>query len=196
MKIYFIRHGQTDWNKQGKMQGSTDIPLNETGLSQAADVAGSLVANDVQFKKILSSPLSRAAKTAEIIGQKLDLGVEHFEELKEFYFGEWEGAFSQDLKDKDLAGFNHWLENAFLVTPPGGESITDVQDRLKVFLGKSGLLEHKADIAVVAHQGTLVALKALITGANTADELLRYKQANNEYDVMDLEDLELERFQI
>ncbi len=196
MKIYFIRHGQTDWNKQGKMQGSTDIALNETGLEQAANVASSLVSNNAEFKKIFSSPLSRASKTAEIIGQKLDLGVEHLEELKEFYFGEWEGAYSQDLKDNDLSGFNNWLENAFLITPPGGESLKDVQDRLKVFLGKSGLLEFKTDIAVVAHQGTLVALKALITGANTADLLLRYKQANNEYDVMDLDDLELERFEI
>ena len=136
MDLYFIRHGQTDWNKQGRMQGSTDIPLNEVGLKQAQEVAGALLEKGLQFNKILSSPLSRALKTAEIINYKMNTTLEVHPQLKEFNFGKWEGQFSKDLKIENLELFNHWLNNGFLVTPPGGDSLGDIQTRLKTFFKK------------------------------------------------------------
>ncbi len=73
MKIYLIRHGQTDWNVQGKFQGREDIPLNEKGIEQAK-VCGSVLQGSAQFDAVISSPLSRAKKTAEIIAEYVSVG--------------------------------------------------------------------------------------------------------------------------
>lgn len=89
MDIYLIRHGETDWNKEKKLQGVTDIPLNAYGIELAEKTAEGL--KDVPFDRIYTSPLIRAKKTAEIIrgNRPIDLVVK--EELKEISFGDYEG---------------------------------------------------------------------------------------------------------
>ncbi|WP_237233102.1 histidine phosphatase family protein [Rothia nasisuis] len=90
--IMLIRHGQTDWNKNHLMQGSSDIPLNETGRAQAHQTADSLKARGLEFDVIVSSPLSRAKETADIIGAAFGLTVgATYEGLIERGYGEAEG---------------------------------------------------------------------------------------------------------
>ena len=73
MKLYVVRHGQTDWNVQHKLQGSVDIPLNSTGLKQAQELSTKIETLD--FNLIISSPLSRALETAKIINQKKNVPI-------------------------------------------------------------------------------------------------------------------------
>lgn len=88
--IALIRHGETDWNAQMRIQGRTDIPLNETGIEQAQRVAQSLLTLD--WHRVCTSPLSRAARTAEIIAEQLALAeLEVREDLIERFFGAAEG---------------------------------------------------------------------------------------------------------
>ena len=75
MKIYLIRHGQTDWNLQGRFQGREDIALNENGILQAKDCGEAILGES--FKAIITSPLSRAKRTAEIIADRISVSVEH-----------------------------------------------------------------------------------------------------------------------
>ena len=89
MKLYLIRHGQNDWNLEGKIQGRTDIPLNKTGLEQAAMLAKGMEHRPVT--RIFSSPLKRALQTAQIIGESRKAPVEIVEDLQEVDFGRWEG---------------------------------------------------------------------------------------------------------
>lgn len=91
--LLLIRHGQTDWNKAGKMQGQVDIPLNERGREQAHETGAKLKAEGYQFDVLVSSPLSRAFETAQIIGSYLGLTVEKtYDNLVERAYGEAEGA--------------------------------------------------------------------------------------------------------
>ena len=89
MRIYLIRHGQTDWNVEGKVQGSTDIPLNETGRRQAACLAKGMAGRPVV--QIFSSRLKRAFETARTVGESQNVRVETGEGLEEISFGVWEG---------------------------------------------------------------------------------------------------------
>ncbi len=98
--ILLIRHGQTDWNKQGLMQGSSDIPLNDTGRKQARETAAALKAQKLAFDVVVSSPLSRAYETAQIIGQAFGLEVAAtYPGLIERGYGEAEGLdISQEAR--------------------------------------------------------------------------------------------------
>ena len=118
MRIGLIRHGETDWNAQGLLQGSTDIPLNERGLEQARDAAGLL--RGAGWDRILSSPLGRARHTAEIISEAAGLGpVGVVPELIERSFGVLEGSSYWQADGSRLP-----LDHASV------ESIDSVQERV------------------------------------------------------------------
>ena len=89
-RLYLVRHGQTDWNLAGKLQGQTDIPLNETGRQQAKQ-AKKLLGN-LSFDAVYSSPLSRAVETAQLISGHSTLQIITDERIKEIAFGQWEGC--------------------------------------------------------------------------------------------------------
>ena len=100
MKIYLIRHGETDWNRKGLLQGKQDIPLNENGIALAKKTAEGMKRAGISFDKIYSSPLLRAYETAEILSEYLTTGavkVVADERLKEMDFKEHEGQIYQGL---------------------------------------------------------------------------------------------------
>lgn len=110
--FYYIRHGQTDWNVEGRFQGNMDIPLNETGIAQA-HAAKSILAN-LPITHIYSSPLQRARVTADIANEALGLGITDISDLMEVNFGVMEG------KLRPSGGFSDgWRTGA---TPDKAES--------------------------------------------------------------------------
>ena len=94
--FYFLRHGETDWNVQGRMQGHTDIPLNATGEAQAIRAAQALVGLGVT--RLISSPLLRARRTAEVAAEALQLPLTFDETLKERTFGSFEGQITAEVR--------------------------------------------------------------------------------------------------
>ena len=133
MKIYFIRHGETQWNRMHKLQGRSDIPLNDAGLAGARIASRALL--DVPFDLALSSPLARAYKTAEIIAEPHGLTPHRVDLLKEMSFGTFEGTELEtenpdpSLEEKRQA-LRHWFEHpSGTVRLPEGENVRDVKDR-------------------------------------------------------------------
>ncbi|MBN9606265.1 MAG: histidine phosphatase family protein [Actinomycetales bacterium] len=117
MSVALIRHGQTDWNLQGLLQGSSDVPLNATGRQQARDAVGML--RSVPWDVVVSSPLARARETAAIIAEELDVPLgEAYDDLVERDYGELEGTSSS-------AAIRRWPDRAY----PGAESIDAVVAR-------------------------------------------------------------------
>jgi probable phosphoglycerate mutase len=98
-KIYLVRHGQTNWNVEEKIQGQIDIPLNETGRAQALALKDRL--KNVQFAACFSSDLSRAYETAEILVEGRGLEIIREERLRERSYGEWEGLTLSLYKKMD-----------------------------------------------------------------------------------------------
>lgn len=88
--IYFVRHGETDYNLEGIVQGQLDIPLNNKGIHQAHELKNKLKVLDIDV--IFSSPLLRAKQTAQIIHENLNVEIKYDERLKEFFAGNMQGT--------------------------------------------------------------------------------------------------------
>ncbi len=142
--VALIRHGQTDWNRDGLLQGVSDIPLNAVGRDQALAAARKLVGSD--WNVVVSSPLARARETAQIIAGELGLGVAGtYAELMERDYGTLEGTPSADA-------IKQWPSRDY----PGAESLADVAARGRAALTR--IREDLGDLAsplIVAH-GTLI----------------------------------------
>ena len=107
MKILYVRHGETDWNKECKVQGRTDNPLNDKGIEQAKETAEKLKNEKIDI--IISSPLTRAFQTAEIINWNHKKNIETNDKFIEVYFGDWEG---QTSKGNEFEFVRYYMENA------------------------------------------------------------------------------------
>ena len=150
MKIYLVRHGETDWNQAGLLQGQTDIALNVQGLEQAHEAAERL--KEVPFEIAFCSPLIRAKRTAEtIIGdRKITLTAD--ERLRELNFGPWEGVDIQTIKD---AASQPFTNPGSYIPPEGAESFAQLYKRSGEFVDQVLLpLEGTYEtVLVVAHGG-------------------------------------------
>lgn len=143
MTLAFIRHGQTDWNREDKLQGSSDIPLNAEGRGQAHQAAGILA--DGSWQVVVSSPLTRARETARIIAS--DLGLElgpSYPALVERDYGPLEGQSSSET-------IARWPNRDY----PGAESLDSVVSRGLAGLAKVADDFRDTDVVIVAH-GTII----------------------------------------
>jgi broad specificity phosphatase PhoE len=132
IKIYLFRHGETDFNKEGRIQCHTDIELNQTGLRQAVENADKLKNKDIEH--IYSSPLKRAKKTADVLAKEINVGVEEHKGLMEMYGGELEGKFKTEIinilgKD-NYEIFSHTRNEGMDISYPGGETKKQIRDRI------------------------------------------------------------------
>ena len=148
-KIYLIRHGETEWNKIGKLQGSSDIMLLPEGIQQAH-----LLAEHAPFHAvdaIYSSDLSRAVMTAEILAEKFGLPVIKERGLRETSFGDWEGQFLSELAIENPAGFEYFFTKPDKVQPPNGETFLESQARIMNALDEIIADNEDKNIIVVSH---------------------------------------------
>lgn len=166
MELYFIRHGETDYNKAKRIQGHCDIPLNEYGRELARITAGGL--EEIPFDVAFTSPLVRARETAEIIVGNRDINIIEDARIKEIGFGEYEGLCSgrkgYNIPD-DKKFWNFFFDTENYQVPKGGESFEEVIERTGEFL--SELIHNKeyADSTVlVSTHGC--ALKALLSNVS------------------------------
>jgi len=141
--FYYIRHGQTDWNVEGRFQGGMDIPLNETGITQALSVKTLLA--DLPITHIYSSPLKRARVTADIANEALNLPITEINGLMECSFGVLEGT----LRTASAAAANHSDDWKNGITPENAETYADFTKR--VFAAVNTVLEQNGTPLIVAH---------------------------------------------
>jgi probable phosphoglycerate mutase len=156
--IYYIRHGETDWNVAGRLQGRRDIALNARGRAQAAhcgEVLRDLFGRDKRKPETLdyvSSPLKRASETMEAVRAALGLPAQGYrsdERLAEIAFGAWEGFTIAQLHERDPARIAQREHDKWHFVPPGGESYEMVAARMRAWY--AGLAR---DTVVTAHGGT------------------------------------------
>lgn len=126
-ELWLVRHGQTDWNVEGRYQGQADMPLNEIGVKQARDLAERL--RDVNYAAIFSSDLQRASSTARILAGDKEVKIDP--RLREIHQGEWEGQLFSVIRQRYADYFTQRKENPLQSRPPGGESLQEVADRVK-----------------------------------------------------------------
>lgn len=156
--LLMIRHGETQWNTDGRVQGFTDIPLSERGRAQ---VAGWRVPDEFRDWRWTASPLARARETALLLGApEAELHIEP--RLKEMHWGAWEGVTMADLA-ADMAMIRDARQRGGLdFRAPGGESARDVCERLQPWLAR--IAREGLPTIAVAHKGVVRAVYAMATG--------------------------------
>ena len=150
MKFVIIRHCETDWNAQKRLQGHTDIPLNERGREKARQLGRALI--NLGITRIVSSDLLRARETAEIVSESICRSVEFDRRLREWNFGSIEGMTREEFKQRYGLVWGEW---AFDFRPFGGESSADVIRRIESFLTDMRLLGDDETCLVVGHGSSL-----------------------------------------
>lgn len=164
MKIYFARHGQTDWNTLRKVQGTTDIPLNENGIAQAHLLCKNLEENEISFEKIYTSYQARAVKTAQIVDEHFHTGYEIVKGLEEMNLGLFEGHTWDEILSLYSEEHKQWLLNKRYNRSPGGESYQMVMERL--FKALDYILEQHdpssdKNLLIISHGAVIMTLLAM-----------------------------------
>jgi broad specificity phosphatase PhoE len=125
--LYLIRHGETDWNTEGRWQGQADVPLNQKGLDQAKTIAKNL--RSLDLKSIVSSDLARASQTANFLALEKGLDVNLDSRLREIHMGSWQGLLISEIQIRYADEYKKRQENPWEFAPPGGETALQVQNR-------------------------------------------------------------------
>ena len=154
-RILAIRHGETAWNVDTRIQGHLDIPLNETGLQQARWLAQTLAGRD-ELHAIYASDLSRAHLTAQTIANTAGLSVTAHPGLRERSFGDFQGRTFAEIEVELPDDAHHWRKRTPEWTPPGaGESLIALRERVLATVDELASRHVGQQIALVAHGGVM-----------------------------------------
>jgi broad specificity phosphatase PhoE len=148
--LVLIRHGQTDWNVEGRWQGQADPPLNERGREQARHAAQ--YQRQFGFAALYSSDLCRAMETAHIIGVEMGLAVIPEPRLREINLGKWQGMLSADIEAQYPDEFRRWHASPLTAHPPDGEDVPALAARVLEAVNEIIARHPKRRVGVVAHE--------------------------------------------
>ncbi|MEN6409338.1 MAG: alpha-ribazole phosphatase [Anaerolineaceae bacterium] len=159
LTLLLVRHGQTVWNRMQRFQGQSDVPLDETGMSQIEKVASRLAHETLDV--VYTSDLSRAQATARAIAGYHTCPVIIDPRLRELSFGEWEGLTYAEIASRFPERLTVWERDPFRNAPPGGETVAQLADRVGAVLRDLRSRHASQTVVIAAHGGPLQTLICL-----------------------------------
>lgn len=180
--IYYIRHGQTDWNAEQRYQGQRDIPLNETGREQAKQNGRKLaeLLGAAKGYVFISSPLWRARETMEIIRGEMGLDPSTYEiddRLIEVSYGDFEGSTQAEIKARDRETYYERKRNMWTFRPNNGESQADITGRISQWIGS---LADDQNYVVTAHGAVGRVMRHIAAGV-PEEQLSKYSFPQDQF---------------
>ena len=174
--FYFLRHGETEWNAEGRLCGSTDVPLSGAGRVQAQLLARRL--QPIAMEALYSSPLRRALETACIIGTDVGLDpiVDH--RLAELNYGAWEGGTFEEIERQTPAVYQAWDADPATLAPPQGETGLQLIERVTPFLSEVAQRHREGPVVVVCHKTVCRLLACRMLGVPLAEYRRRVTMEN------------------
>ena len=169
--FWLVRHGQTDWNLEGRYQGQADTPLNTTGIEEAERAARQL--ENRPFQEVYTSDLQRAKLTAETIARARNVPVHIDSRLREISLGEWEGQIFNLIQERYPHEVEDRKQNPLTFRAPGGESVEDIWVRVKQAVKEIADKNPGKEVVLVSHG---LVLAALLAYAREHDISQAYKQ--------------------
>ncbi len=165
MKLFLVRHGQTDWNLTQRFQGHSDVPLNQVGHQQAMALKDRLSAQSVDC--IYSSDLQRASETARVISNgRIEMRTDP--RLREISFGVWEGLTYNEIKEKYPEALAAWESDLYQNSPTNGETLEQLERRVRSVLNELCEKHKDQTVLVVAHGGVLQTLLCFVLDLSPA----------------------------
>ncbi|SHI59722.1 alpha-ribazole phosphatase [Lutispora thermophila] len=184
LKLYIIRHGETDLNKPGVFFGSKDIELNEAGKRQCRELEKAM--ENIELDVILSSPLKRCMQTAQGIASTKGLKVDIVEEMREMDFGLWEGCHYHDVArlypDDWKKGIDDWKN----MSPTKGECFRDFYFRVKNALEKIIRIYYGKNVALITHGGCMRVMISALLGLKE-DGFWNFYFEHGKYSLLEIE---------
>ncbi len=168
VECYLIRIGQSLWEQQDRVEPSTGTPLTEQGVAEIQSAAKQLT--DKNIAAVYADAGEAEVKSAELLGQALDVKVRHDDNLRELDFGLWQGLTTDELHRRHPKVYRQWMESPSSVCPPGGEEIPEAARRLKAVL-KSILKRHKDEAALIVLRPVAMGLLRCVLQGEGLDEL-------------------------
>ena len=183
-QILLVRHGQTEWNRVERFRGRYDIPLNNTGLEQAAKTASAILAR-WKTSAIYASPLSRAMQTAQAIAEACHLVVQPEEDLLDIDYGSWQGLSPEEARQQWAEEVDNWYHHPQKAVIPGGESLHQVSERAFAAMLEKCRLHPDQQIVLVSHTvvNRLILLRVLGMGRERFWHLRQEPCAINEIEM-------------
>jgi broad specificity phosphatase PhoE len=168
LQIMLIRPGATEYDQQGRVQGTLDIPLCEDGRQEVEAMAFELRGQAIAA--IYASPSQSAQQTAEVIGATLDVKVKTLDNLENLDHGLWQGMLVTDVKTKQPKVYRQWQEQPETVCPPQGETLSAAKQRVQAVLAKL-IKKHKSDgvIAMVVPEPLASVLRHVLRNDEWGD---------------------------
>ena len=166
--LLLARHGETDWNRDGRWQGHTDIELNELGREQARALAASLDGEPIDA--VYSSDLRRAHETAEIVAAARGLEVHTDPRLREIYFGRWEGLTTTEVRARFPEEAERWFSDDGSSSFGGGETYVDMGERVVSALADIAEAHPDGNVLVILHGGPIRGLLAHAAGITYGEQ--------------------------
>lgn len=179
MKIYLVRHGETVWNVENRIQGHLDSPVTEAGIRQISALCRDLA--DKSITLIVASTLGRSVTAAGQIASWLDCPLQFEPAFVERHFGEFEGKRLAELTEKERVQAVAMLSGSSDIGPQNGETLQDATRR--VLSALSGLSSGQGNICVVSHGHVIQSVISTLSG-NNAEHFARYAHLNGAYSVL------------
>jgi len=160
LKIYITRHGETQWNRECKMQGWKDSDLTQKGIDNAIKLGESL--KDIDLNHIYCSPLGRAVDTARYIRGDRNTKITKIESLKEMGFGAWEGMKNEKIKEMYKEQQDNFWNNPQLYKSVNGESFDNIIDRVRKAFNEIIKTTTGENILIITHTVVIKAIYLII----------------------------------
>jgi broad specificity phosphatase PhoE len=162
LTILLVSSGITEFDCQGRIQGTLDVPLCEEGRRQAESAAADLLSRSASIAALYTGPCLSAQQTAEVLGENLKLKPKMLEKLHNLDQGLWQGMLFEDVKAKQPKVYRQWQERPDTVCPPEGETLQEAEERLKKALTKLTKKHKTGTIALVLAQPLASVLRSLL----------------------------------
>jgi len=175
MRFLMVRHGETAWNAEGRIQGHVDVDLTENGIAQARLAAQRLKAERIDV--VYASDLRRASVTGEIIAEPHGLEVITTPLLREAFLGEWQGLTVREVAERFPEEFARYSQDPIANRPGGAERLEDVVARCARFLDEATAAYPRGCVAVAAHGGAIRGVLAAALGVGP--EIYRHIRLDN-----------------
>ena len=146
-QIVLVRPGSTDYDTQGRIQGTLDIPLSEQGRAEARRLAEQLRSHGITT--VYTSCCHAATETAEVIAQTLDVKLKKLDRMQNIDHGLWQGMLVEDVKRKQPKVYRQWQEQPEIICPPEGEMLSQARERVEAALAKVVKKNKDSTVAVV-----------------------------------------------
>lgn len=165
--IHLLRHGQTDWNLERRVQGQTNSQLTELGRQQARDASSKL--KDIPIDHAFSSSSTRALETAQLILQGRGIKLQSHDALREIRLGEWEGNLYDDIKERDPDSYHKFWQDPSQFNVPGAETFHQLQERALKIVNELADKHHGRNILIVSHGAFIKSLLTYFEGRPLED---------------------------